>query len=180
MSEHLTDFFAMMADRPQIKAHSQAFKYKYADSTEVDNATRPLLIKHQFTIIYEMKDQMLIATLRHISGEVMNTVQIPFHDDLIADAQKLGSAMTYYRRYAKLILLDLVVEEEDDDGAKASTKENVVVLDDPGSFVLPLTKNKGRTLKSLTPAQLEWYAKDFKHPETNANAKAYLEQMKEG
>ena len=173
----LEDFFGFMADRPQIKKDTEAYKYKYADATAVDEAVRAPLTKHNLMICYEMKDLNLIAKLVHKSGKVLSTTRIPFSEEFFKDAQKLGSAMTYYRRYAKLILLDLIVEGDDDDGAKASAKKtNVKPLNDPGEFILTLTKNKGKKLKELSHQQLEWYAKEFTHEETNTNAVAHLEQ----
>lgn len=174
------DYFNFMAERPRIKADTEAYKYKYADAAEVDDATREPLLKHNLMVSYAMEDHHLIAKLMHKTGAEISSVKIPFNEELFNDAQKLGSAMTYYRRYAKLILLDLIIEGDDDDGARASGKTNVTALADPGEYVLKLTKNKGKKLKELSHPQLEWYANEFKHDETNANAVAHLEQRKEG
>lgn len=173
-------FIDLMNERPQIKADSQGYNYKYADSAAVDDAIRPLLAKHNLTIMFEMKNKTLIGKLIDSEGQMINEAQIPFDDSLFANPQQLGSAITYYRRYAKLILLDLVIEGDDDDGARASQSysKNIELLEDPGEYTLKFTKNKGKKLKELSHPQLEWYAKEFKHPETVAHAQAHLEQRK--
>jgi hypothetical protein len=80
-----------------------------------------------------------------VSGEFDETWQestCPLPDTV--DSQKLGSAITYARRYNKLALLDIVADEDDD--GNASTK---------------ITQPQQNTLFALV-AKHKWEAEEVK------------------
>jgi hypothetical protein len=103
---------------------------------------QPLLAKHKLLLTQPIKEgkvcSIIYDTETEKDGYVDSYIDLP----QISDPQKLGSAITYYRRYTLASLLAL--QAEDDDGNKASR---------------PAPKPKGKTY--LTPDQ---YAKVFKLP----------------
>lgn len=109
-------------DLPQVGLDSTnpAFKSKYASLGAVTKAVLPKLTEHGFAFsVGSFVDNGLLildAHLIHESGE-SRSLQFPITETL---PQKIGSAITYGRRYA-LAALTGVVADEDDDGNAAST-----------------------------------------------------------
>jgi hypothetical protein len=96
-----------------------AFKSKYADLAEVLNTVRPVFSKHGIAITQhpQLDNGVVTVTtlLSHKSGEWMASdcsAPVSKHD-----AQGVGSAITYCRRYALAALTG--VAQEDDDGNSA-------------------------------------------------------------
>lgn len=108
-------------DLPQVGLDSTnpAFKSKYASLGAVTKAVLPKLSEHGFAFsVGSFVDNGLLildAHLIHESGE-SRSLQFPITETL---PQKIGSAITYGRRYA-LAALTGVVADEDDDGNAAS------------------------------------------------------------
>jgi hypothetical protein len=102
------------------------FKSKYADLAEVLNTVRPVLAKHGLSVVqfpgysHEHKLVAVETTLMHKSGQyVSGTVAAPVTKP---DAQGVGSAITYCRRYSLAAVVGIA--QEDDDGNSASGREN--------------------------------------------------------
>lgn len=96
-----------------------AFKSKYADLAEVLNVTRPVLAKHGISVqqhpTFEDGTVRLETVLLHESGQsISSTLVIPVTKQ---DAQGVGSAITYARRYALASICGIA--QEDDDGNTA-------------------------------------------------------------
>lgn len=108
---------------PVLKnANNPAFRTKYADLGAVlDAVTDPLanhgiLLLQRFT--HDQGGALLITELVHAeSGQAIASV-VPVVAKDPTDPQKMGGAITYYRRYSLLALLGLA--PEDDDGNAAS------------------------------------------------------------
>jgi hypothetical protein len=98
------------------------FKSKYADINNILELLFPLLEKEGLTIsqpLTNMDGKPALKTIIASDSEVLGfTVPLPE----LQEAQKMGSAITYYRRYALVSVFGLATEE-DDDGNKASGKE---------------------------------------------------------
>ena len=102
------------------------FRSKYADLAEVINTVRPVLAKHGLSVTqwpsYLDGIVSVETILTHESGEwIANTASAPA-DKL--NAQGVGSATTYLRRYSLAALA--CVAQEDDDGNKASEREGQI------------------------------------------------------
>lgn len=101
-----------------------AFKSRYADLAAVVDAIKPALAEHGlwFTQITAPHDRgVYIETiLMHESGEAMSlgTLVVPA---MKPDAQGLGSALSYARRYS--LMAAFGVPAEDDDGNAASGRQ---------------------------------------------------------
>jgi predicted Fe-Mo cluster-binding NifX family protein len=94
------------------------YKSKYFDINSLIGQLQPLLKKHGLMLLQPIEDQKVKSVIVEIDGEgqVESAINLP---DL-QDPQKMGSAITYYRRYTLQSLLAL--QAEDDDGNKAITK----------------------------------------------------------
>jgi hypothetical protein len=111
-----------------------AFRSKYADLATVIEATRPFLASEGLAIMQmpharfsdsDTKELTLTTLLAHSSGEwISSDLTLPAMMRERFDAQSVGSAITYARRYALSAMTG--VAQEDDDGNKAAgvgTKE---------------------------------------------------------
>lgn len=113
---------AFQADLPRVEldATNPHFKSKYASLGSVTKAVLPKLTEHGFAFsVGSFVDNGLLvvdAHLLHESGE-SRSLQFPITE---TNPQKIGSALSYARRYA-LSALTGVVADEDDDGNAAST-----------------------------------------------------------
>jgi hypothetical protein len=99
------------------------FKSNYFDINSLLAVVKPILNQHNFIILQglttnEMGVPALSTTLLHTTGKSIEGGVVALPD--VADAQKMGGAITYYRRYALQSLLAL--EAEDDDGNTATGK----------------------------------------------------------
>lgn len=104
-------------------AKNPAFRSSYAtlqsilDTIEGPLWDNGLLIVQRF--MHEQGNPILVTELAHAaSGETIWSA-VPIVSKDASDPQKMGSAITYYRRYSLLSLLGLT-PEEDDDGNAAS------------------------------------------------------------
>lgn len=98
-------------DNPYFKSH-------YADLNALFAEIKPLIKEHGFILMQTVHNNILHTELTHIElGESVSEDM-----ELLAcnDMQKLGSAITYARRYSILPLLN--IETVDDDGNLASGK----------------------------------------------------------
>ncbi len=98
------------------------FHSKYFDINGLLAVVKPVLNKHDLILTQalthiELK-LALQTTITDTSDDTFITSICPLPE--VADAQKAGSAITYFRRYAVQSLLAL--EAEDDDANIASTK----------------------------------------------------------
>lgn len=110
---------------PAIKDNvNPHFKSKYADLSSVWNACRQPLSKNGLAIIQTMghddKGQLqLITTLAHASGQwIRSSLPVVTNKN---DAQGIGSALTYMRRYSLSAMVG-IAPDEDDDGEEAMNR----------------------------------------------------------
>ena len=108
------------------------FKSKYLDINGILANLQPLLEKYGLTVIQPLSCVGFTSTQGHIDNtkpalrtiiyegekEILNQA-IPLPD--LQDPQKMGSAITYYRRYSLQSLF--LLQAEDDDGNKGAEKE---------------------------------------------------------
>ena len=101
-----------------------AFKSQYATLAAVLDVCRPVLSKNGIALIQSPGNDgnavTLTTTLAHESGEYMTSTVGVVPGKF--DAQGLGSAVTYLRRYALAAICG--VAQEDDDGNAASNAHN--------------------------------------------------------
>ena len=98
------------------------FKSNYFDINSLLREIEPILEKHNLLLLQPIKDGKVTTIIQEVcledktssGGFVSSDISLPN----IPDPQKLGSAITYFRRYTLQSLLGL--QAEDDDGNKAA------------------------------------------------------------
>lgn len=111
---------ATMQNAPLNKVNPH-FKSKYADLAAIRDAAVPALSKHSIAVsqMIGVNDEgraMLRTVLTHESGEWMDSLYpLP---NVIEQPQKMGSALTYAKRYS-LASMVCISADEDDDGNNA-------------------------------------------------------------
>ena len=96
------------------------FKSKYFDINGLLEHVEPILEKHGLLLLQPVLDgkvKTIICDVNNEDGKMDNVVsemKLP----TIQDPQKLGSAITYYRRYTLQSLLGLQAEDDDGNSAK--------------------------------------------------------------
>lgn len=109
---------------PAIKdSNNPFFKSKYADLSSIWNACREPLTKNGLSILQTMDikegAQVLVTTLAHSSGQWVRSY-LPILNEK-NNAQGLGSAITYNRRYALSAIVGIICDEDDDGNAASSS-----------------------------------------------------------
>lgn len=127
------------------------FKSKYADLAEVLNTVRPVFAKHGIAVIqapsYDNGIASVETMLTHASGEWMsNTCSAPVSKQ---DAQGVGSAITYLRRYS-LAAFAGVAQEDDDGNASVGQQPRKPAAPAVPAIVAPPAITDDRFSKALT------------------------------
>jgi hypothetical protein len=91
-------------------------KRNYADINSIIDTVEPILLDHGLLLMQPIQEDKVYTSIIDIeSGEILESyLTLP----PITDAQKLGGAITYFRRYTLVSLLSL--QAIDDDGHEAS------------------------------------------------------------
>ena len=97
-------------------AQNPFFKSDYLTLSGILDAVRPQLSTQGLAIIQSMKvneaNTILITSIIHTSGESISSEMIM---PVLNDPQKMGSLITYYKRYQLQAILGISTAEEDDD-----------------------------------------------------------------
>jgi hypothetical protein len=96
------------------------FKSKYFDINSLLKHVEPLLQKNGLLLLQPIISNEVFSEIVDIETEesVTSSISLPEMDD----PQKLGSAITYYRRYTLQSLLGLQAEDDDANSASQATK----------------------------------------------------------
>lgn len=100
-------------------ANNPHFKSKYADLAEVLNTVRPVMSRHGIAIVQMPSFESGLASVEtlmtHSSGEwISNICSAPVSKQ---DAQGVGSAITYLRRYSLAAFAGIAQEDDDANSA---------------------------------------------------------------
>jgi len=100
-------------------ASNPHFKSKYADLAEVLNTVRPVMSRHGIAIVQMPSFESGLASVEtlmtHSSGEwISNICSAPVSKQ---DAQGVGSAITYLRRYSLAAFAGIAQEDDDANAA---------------------------------------------------------------
>jgi len=100
------------------------FKSKYADLASVWSACKDPLTKNGLSVLqmmdYKDGQLVLLTTLAHASGQWVRSC-LPVLSAK-QDAQSIGSAITYMRRYSLAALVGVTTDEDDDGNAATYTQ----------------------------------------------------------
>ncbi len=105
---------------PAIKESTNPFfKSKYADLSSVWGACREPLTKNGLAVLqtmeYKDSQMVLITTLTHSSGQWIRSC-LPILP-VKQDAQSIGSAITYMRRYSLAAMVGVIADDDDGNAA---------------------------------------------------------------
>jgi len=119
------------------------FKSKYFDINGLIKHLEPLLDKHKLILLQPILGGAVISEIRDLESDecITSSLVLPPLDD----PQKLGSCITYYRRYTLQSLLGL--QAEDDDGNKASRPATKPKENDPTDWLNLFDKKGTETAK---------------------------------
>jgi len=100
-------------------AKNPFYKSKYFDINSLIKQLQPLLKKHKLLLLQPIEEDMVVSKLICIDGTggVISALKLPE----ITDPQKLGSCITYYRRYTLASLLGLQAVDDDANVASGVT-----------------------------------------------------------
>ena len=106
------------------------YKSKYFDINSLIKQLMPILEKHNLLLLQPISEGSQYSKIVDVDNgdSVESSLSLPI--DL--DALKIGSAITYYRRYTLQSLLGL--QAEDDDGNNASIPLKTATLTDEKPF----------------------------------------------
>ena len=146
------------------------FKSKYATLDEILEAIAPALLANNLLLIQPtiVKDNSTVLKTILIHAESGEQLESELTIPAITDPQKLGAAMTYYRRFSICSLL-AIAPDDDDDGttAKATTttvnrevklRNLMTELNLPNRTVTELVQHHfgiDCRISSMTPAEFE-------------------------
>lgn len=164
---------AKKAFKPALKtAENPHFKSKYVDLQSVVDATEDALSLNGLVLLQSPEisegDKMVsvVSRLIHISGEwIEGTISLPSGTPTRYDAQTVGSAITYARRYSYMGILGIA--PEDDDGSTASgshvvqraatfapaVTRTVTPIREPGDDDAPLFDEDGDMVEAKSTVQ---------------------------
>ena len=128
------------------------FKSKYFDINSLIEQVEPLLEKNGLLLLQPIINNEVKSIIYHCESEL--SVESSIQLTQFNDPQKLGSAITYYRRYTLQSLLGL--QAEDDDANKAS---------------LNVEKLNARLMACTTKAELQTVYTSFTPAEKTATLK---------
>lgn len=122
----LANFTTEAENASKNKNHPQ-FRAKYADLAEILNTVRPVLSKNGLSVIQAPsfipgnnaeKGLVTVETvILHTSGEFISSkISAPISKN---DAQGVGSAITYCRKYGLSAMLGIAQEDDDGNAAQA-------------------------------------------------------------
>lgn len=168
----LADF---QAELPSVglDASNPHFRSKYASLGNITKIVLPKLAEHGFAFsVGSFVDNGLLvvdAHLIHESGE-SRSAQFPITE---TNPQKVGSAVTYYRRYA-LTSLTGVVADDDDDGNAASTISPAAKQLDKARTAQPKAAPKAGATPDARGAIRDWIGTD---EDRKAQANGVVEKL---
>ena len=120
------------------------YKFKYADLSECKRAAKQPLADNELSVCQLIEDDYSIRTiLLHSSGQwISSKVRMPSNT---ADAQSIGSAITYAKRYAFCAILGIVADDDEDANIASS---NTAQKEQPKE--LPKKTANSKVKKELT------------------------------
>jgi len=141
------------------------FNNQYLSNNALLDIVEPILEKHGLLLIQPIENNQVSSIIYHVeTGEnVVSAIPLP----VITDPQKIGSAITYYRRYSLVSLLTLQSEDDDANLAAGNTKPKETKKPERTIEVWASTKNVNEILKLVTDGQVDRVEKGLKYWDTD-------------
>lgn len=133
--------FTIQSELEAVAKGSKGHNYKYADLKSVWEVVQPILERNEVFLTSEStvlthaesgRNSVFITSklISATTDEVLLESAIPLSWAKSLTPQDIGAAMTYFRRYNILLLLNVIVE--DDDAAKAQASMLKAAVKDKG------------------------------------------------
>ena len=106
------------------------FNYKYYDINQLLEQLNPLLEKQDIVLTQPLTNVDGRPALKTMLVSGVDTIEETITLPDLSDPQKMGSAITYYRRYALVSLFALEAEDDDANSAKPSKDIQLEVSED--------------------------------------------------
>ena len=97
------------------------FKSKYFDINKLIEVVNPVLSDKGIVLLQPIQDNKVQSVL--VDSESGDSVKSELELPNLTDPQKVGSCISYYRRYTLSSLLGLQAEDEDGNGLKSKPKQ---------------------------------------------------------
>jgi hypothetical protein len=136
----------------KLTKDTKGFNYKYFDINQLLEKLQPILEEENLIVIQPIIEGSVVTKIIDTSEDSIileSSIKLPEN----VEPQKLGSAITYYRRYTLVSLLAL--EAEDDDGKSASTPAPKGISQEVFDRLQNAYKEKG----VITPEMIPYYEK---------------------
>jgi hypothetical protein len=151
LSESKSEFGKLVKD-----ANNPFFKSKYLSLNALLSTIEPVLLSNNLLLLQPIEDGKVVTRIISIGDgtEVKSEIEIPKN----ADPQKLGSAITYLRRYGLQSLFGLQAEDDDGNAAAAGARGKKVLTEEQFNKLLLKENHKhiGAYIEKfqMKPAQL--------------------------
>lgn len=166
LSELMPELIQAISQLGNLSKDKQGYGYKYAELSKVLDTCRPILAEHNLVItqlVTVLNDEpTLVTTLFHKSGQFLRSCYplVKAGVKQANDAQQVGAAITYARRYALTAMLFMA--QEDDDAASVGKREQ---------SSSPESERQNNSNKSTPQAMSSTQA--------NVTSKSIIEQLKD-
>lgn len=132
------------------------FKSKYFDINSLLEHSTPILNKHGLVVLQPIKDGKVVTEIYHAeSGEMLSSELELTNQN---DPQKIGSEVTYFRRYTLGALLSIQAEDDDGNGASGKNKPKPKQTPQPKQLPAMDEETFNRALESKNPVKAYSYA----------------------
>ena len=113
----MSTLFELQKKLKPVTKNAKGFNYKYADLPYLWEQVAPVLEEMGLAVTNNCDGEFIITSIVDKEGKLVGESKLPINYAKTQSPQDLGSAVTYFRRYNLLMLLNIIVE--DDDGKKA-------------------------------------------------------------
>lgn len=103
-------------------AENPFFKSKYLTLEGIWETLAPQLEKHGLLVTHGTVDGHVVTTVHDVETGSIFQSNMPLPENL--DPQKLGSAVTYYKRYNLGQIFNIIVDEDDDGNVSSGNNNN--------------------------------------------------------
>lgn len=156
MSKMHDDLVAALAEISNPPLDGRANYGKYATLPACLDAARETLSRHNLAVMQMpfTEPDRLVTRLIHSTGEWFEDGGVPLLCENKANPQKMGSAITYARRYGLCSMLG-IVGEEDDDGQRATPVKELPKTK-PASKAAPVPQKADEIPFNKSDEQNDW------------------------
>lgn len=122
-------------------AKNPFYKSQYLTLNQLLDSLMPLLDKHQLTLTNYVSNGCLVTVIKTADETI--TSEFPIGQTLFSDPQKVGSVMTYARRYNLVSIFNIKAEDDDANNASGTNNTQQNAQETHNNDLRPDGKEKG-------------------------------------